>query len=355
MKKRQEIGRGLRLPVDETGVRVTNESINRLTVIANESYKTFAAALQSEIQEETGVSFTGKIQNARERQEAHLVPGWRNNTEFLALWERIKHRTRYSVAYDTDDLVAKAAEAVRKMPPLKEPTIQTTTYLVGMDGAGVGGTLLAVHDDRPGYGARPIPDLIGYLQRETELTRGTLARILIASSRLPDAAKNPQQFLYHATRAVKKTLKDLMIDGIKYERIDGEDWDMVLFESQEIAGYVTRMLAVKNSLYDAIEVDSETERKFAEAMSRREDVMFFLKLPRWFKVETPIGTYNPDWAIVKQDAGEDARLYLVRETKSTSNVYELRGTEWGKIQCGAAHFQVLPDVNFGRATAADQV
>lgn len=150
-------------------------------------------------------------------------------------------------------------------------------------------------------------------------------------------------------------LNELMIEGIKYERIDGEAWDMMLFESNEITGYISRMLEVKHSLYDAIEVDSATERSFASALSQREDIKFFLKLPRWFQVETPIGKYNPDWAIVKQNDGEEPRLYLVRETKGTDDIYQLRGSEWGKIRCGEAHFSALPGVDFNRAVSADEV
>jgi type III restriction enzyme len=92
------------------------------------------------------------------------------------------------------------------------------------------------------------------------------------------------------------------------------DYEMLLFEEREIECYVTRMLDVDNSIYDCIEFESEAEREFAEVMDSQNDIKLFIKLPDWFKVQTPIGTYNPDWAIVKQ---EDEKLYLVRETKST--------------------------------------
>jgi len=108
IKKRQEIGRGLRLPVREDGTRCFDPSINRLTVVANEMYDDFARKLQTEIEEECGVEFEGRIANKRERRKAQLVPGWRVNPDFQALWERIQHRTRYSVAYGTPDLIAKA-------------------------------------------------------------------------------------------------------------------------------------------------------------------------------------------------------------------------------------------------------
>lgn len=142
-----------------------------------------------------------------------------------------------------------------------------------------------------------------------------------------------------------------MIDGIKYERINGQEYEMMLFETEEIIGALTSMIEVDNSIYDAVLFESEVERAFADAMSKREDIKLFIKLPGWFKIETPIGTYNPDWAIVKQD---DAKVYLVRETKSTKDQLKLRGSEWSKIQCGKAHFDTL-QVDFAHVTTANEI
>lgn len=103
-----------------------------------------------------------------------------------------------------------------------------------------------------------------------------------------------------------------MVDGIKYEKIDGSEYMMELFEEKEIYAYLTSLVESGKSIYDGIPYDSDVERKFAEQMNQREDIKLFVKLPDWFKIETPIGTYNPDWAIVKHD---DQTVYLVRETK----------------------------------------
>ena len=111
------------------------------------------------------------------------------------------------------------------------------------------------------------------------------------------------------------------------------------------------MIEVDNSIYDAVLFESEVERAFAEAMSTRTDIKLFIKLPWWFKIDTPIGTYNPDWAIVKQD---DAKVYLVRETKSTKDQLKLRGSEWAKIQCGKAHFDTL-GVDFAHIVSASEI
>lgn len=111
-----------------------------------------------------------------------------------------------------------------------------------------------------------------------------------------------------------------------------------IWNAEKISGYLSGMIEVDNSIYDVVPYDSEVEHRFAEAMSTRKDIKLFIKLPPWFKVETPVGTYNPDWAIVRE---HDEKVYLVRETKGTLDEMKLRGTEWMKIRCGEAHFTSL--------------
>jgi type III restriction enzyme len=217
---------------------------------------------------------------------------------------------------------------------------------------GIVGKLSSAREVKPsGERSAPIPDMLSYLQRETELTRSTLADILIESGRLGEVVVNPQQFMDQAVRAIRQTLHKMIIDGIKYEKIGDAVYEMLLFEEKEIESYVDRMVDVGNSIYDCLECESDTERKFAEAMRDRTDIKLFIKLPDWFKVETPIGTYNPDWAIVKQ---EDDRIYLVRETKATKDQLALRGAEWEKIRCGKAHFNAL-GVDFKQVISATEV
>lgn len=157
-----------------------------------------------------------------------------------------------------------------------------------------------------------------------------------------------------ATQAIRQALDGLMVDGIKYERIAGAEYEMLLFEEKEIEGYTSRMMEVEKSIYEAIEYDSEPEERFARDLDSREDIKFFLKLPAWFTVKTLIGTYNPDWAIVKEDGAEE-RLYLVRETKSDLDPSKRRQDENTKIKCGEAHFEILPEVNFAVVNDAKQV
>ena len=352
IKKRQEIGRGLRLPVLESGERCFDASINRLTVIANEHYDEFAAKLQTEIEDECGVKFEGRIVNKKAVRTAKLKQGWRLNEDFKELWGRIKHKTRYAVDYQTDALIEHAASNLAARDKIIQSRIKIQKGGIGMSGEGVGTQLLSVREtEADDYRAINIPDLLGYLQTKTELTRKTIAEILIRSGRLNEIQHNPQQFLEQAQQAIEFELRSLMIAGIKYEKINDQEYEMLLFEDREVFGSDMNQVMVENSIYEEVFVDSEVERQFAEAMSTRTDIKLFIKLPGWFMIDTPIGTYNPDWAIVKE---EDSKIYLVRETKSTKDQLKLRGSEWAKIKCGKAHFDTL-HVDFAHIVSADDV
>ncbi len=354
IKKRQEIGRGLRLPILESGERCFDASINRLTVIANEHYDEFAAKLQTEIEDECGVKFEGRIVNKKEVRTAKLKQGWRLNEDFKELWSRIKHKTRYAVDYQTPVLIERAANNLAARDKITKNRMSVQKGGLGMSGKGVGTQLLSVREaeaEADDYRTINVPDLLGYLQTKTELTRKTISEILIRSARLNEVQHNPQQFLEQAQQAIETELCNLMIDGIKYEKINGQEYEMLLFEDREIFGTDLNQVLVENSIYEEVFVDSEVEREFAEAMSSRTDIKLFIKLPGWFMIDTPIGTYNPDWAIVKEN---DAKVYLVRETKSTKDQLKLRSSEWAKIQCGKAHFDTL-QVDFAHVISAAEV
>lgn len=153
---------------------------------------------------------------------------------------------------------------------------------------------------------------------------------------------------------LKHELHRLLVDGIKYERIGGtgseSEWEMMLFKSEELVNYLNA-LPVNHSVYEYVVYDSEIEREFAKRLDEREDIRFFVKLPGWFEIDTPVGKYNADWAIVKH---EDETLYLVRETKSTKNFLKLRTVEADKVRCGEKHFETL-GVPFRVAVSADEV
>ncbi len=344
IKKRQEIGRGLRLPVNNEGDRIFDDNINILTVIANESYEDFARSLQNEIEEECGVNFSGRVKNAHQREKVKLKKGYKLDDNFKALWEKIKHRTRYQVEYDTEELIEKASEAINSLE-ISTPSIINRKGRLEITQEGVETRL------KSGGGGKRVeqisnyvPDVLSYIQSKTRLTKETILKILKASGRIPDILKNPQQFLDLSSEMINKVLKKMMVDGIKYEKVKDSEWQMELFENEELEGYLDKMVKVKDqekTLYDYILFDSSVESEFAKDLESREDVKFYIKLPNWFKIPTPIGEYNPDWAIVFE---ADKRVYFVAETKSVGQ--ELRESESMKIQCGERHFEQFDEVNF---------
>ncbi|MBD3360367.1 DEAD/DEAH box helicase [Candidatus Peregrinibacteria bacterium] len=354
MKKRQEIGRGLRLPVNQGGERVFDQNINILTVIANESYEDFARSLQNEIEEECGVSFTGRIKNKKERRKVQLKKGYQLDSNFKDLWERIKHRTRYSVDYDTEELVRESVKLLSEIT-VARPKISNVRVRIEMDEKGLGTEVITssgqmIDDERI---LSVIPDVISGIQGRTKLTKATIYQILKESGKIEDILINPQQLLDEASLLINEALKKMMVDGIKYEKIAGEEWEMQRFENEELEGYLNKMVEVKNqgkTLYDYIVVDSVgVEGRFAKDLESREDVKFYIKLPWWFKIDTPIGGYNPDWAIVFEN---DKRVYFVAETKSAG---EIRESEQMRIQCGKAHFEQLDDVRFERVEKVEEI
>jgi hypothetical protein len=279
---------------------------------------------------QTYLAYTGQV-DAEGRK-------FSNNTEtdgrFHSKW----------LEFDTEELVTRAVSAVRAMPKIEQVEVHFTTAELQVTRGGVKGEARAVSTERLAYRG-PLPDLLGYLQGQTELTRSTLVRILRGSGRLPDFFLNSQRFMDAVAATLKAELHRLIVDGIKYERISSGDpdfeWQMELFEQEEIINYLTA-IQVKRSVYDYVVYDSEVEREFAKRLNEREDIKLFLKLPGRFEIDTPVGKYNPDWAIVKH---EDETLYLVRETKSTKDYLKLRTTEADKVRCGGQHFKAL-DVPF---------
>ena len=272
--------------------------------------------------------------------------------DFEALWNKIKHKTTYNVEYKTDELITNSIKAIKLMDKIEPVKVAYREDLINVANKGVVTTNIRSNEIRLEYSGA-LPDITAYLQKETELTRKTLVKIITDSGRLNEFAINPQRFMDAVASIINKELHRLMIDGIKYEKLTAGiiEWSMQLFKDKEILSYLHNRLEVTKSVYDAIVYDSEIERKFAEDLDKREDIKLFVKLPGWFRVETPVGEYNPDWAIVKHN---DETIYLVRETKGTKNYEMLRNSEADKIKCGRKHFEAL-DTNFDVVTSAKEI
>ena len=438
MERRQTLGRGLRLCVNQKGERLRGNDINTLTVIATESYEKFAENLQREIEQDTGIRFgiveehqfadirilnisgelialgfehskavwqflkdrdfidsNGKVQdrlrailkygnfhlpndirhnlaqaygeektkiiesdmqavlrklagkldikNANDRRIIRTREAVLESDEFHMLWERIKYKTTYRVDFDNPKLLNDCATAIKRCPPITKTRarFQIADIEIGRGGVDVQETAASgyttIHETDI-----ELPDIITDLQDKTQLTRKSIVQMLIKSKRLNDFRRNPQQFIDYCSEAINRTKRLALVNGIKYTRIGDEYfYAQELFEQEELKGYLKNTLEVQKYVYTHVVYDSGgVERSFAEDLERNEKVKVYAKLPAWFKVPTPLGSYNPDWAVVVEDEG-DEKLYFVVETKSSIWWDDLRHLEGAKIKCGEKHFEEI--------------
>jgi type III restriction enzyme len=350
LKKRQEIGRGLRLPVDSEGQRIYDKNINILTVIANETYEDFTKALQNEIQEETSVEFKDRIKNTRDKVKLQVSKELtiENFPLLFDIWEKISHQTRYSVDYSIDDLISKAVAEIQKMPTIKRPMLESKTARLNYEEQGITSTEINAAMKRTAEVRYQIPDVYGYIQNKIDITRNTIYKILTQSDRLGDLEINPQLFLDNVVTILKATLRALLVDGVKYEvmEINGACYAMTLFRFEEIETYLSNLFKVTKidkTVFNYVPIDSNTEKDFAHDCESDDNIKFFFKLPRGFRVPTPIGDYIPDWAVMMQEDGKN-KIYFVAETKSTLDKGLLRPLEDLKIRCGEKHFALFKNL-----------
>ena len=235
------------------------------------------------------------------------------------------------------DLIDRALARIKQIEPIKAPRVATTVVEVDISDAGVSADKQIATRIRDAEPVKVLPDILGFLQKETELTRHTLAEILKRSGRLGEFKINPQAFMAAVAKEIARALHDLMLEGIKYEKVAGQFWEQSRIEQdaeEGIVRYLNNLYEVQNrdkSLFDAIDTSPRLKRQFAPDLDNNENVKLFVKLPWWFKIDTPIGPYNPDWAFVTE---REEKLYFVRETKSTLDNEERRTKENQKIACG---------------------
>nr|WP_275961917.1 hypothetical protein [Pseudoflavonifractor capillosus] len=188
-----------------------------------------------------------------------------------------------------------------------------------------------------------LPDIITAISDETLLTPATVNRILVESGRCGDFLNNPEAFLEQAVELIRNHRHALAIDGIRYVKLDGQEYYVQeIFDTAELLANLDRnAVKVEHSVYDYVVYDSSTvEKPVAVALDNDPDVKMFFKIPSRFKIETPIGTYNPDWAVYLNKNGEE-KLYFVLETKGDTSFMHLKTSEQLKIHCGKEHFKAL--------------
>ncbi len=263
--------------------------------------------------------------------------------EFMELWNKIKQKTAYRVSIDTKKLIENSVKALKEMPAIPKTRLVTQTADIHIENAGISHIEREMRTTDIENSYRELPDLITAISDETLLTPSTVNEILKQSGRLNDFLNNPEAFMEKATEIIKNNRHALAIDGISYIKLDGQEYYVQeIFNSDEIIANLDRnAVKVEHSVYDYIVYDSSSvERPFAIALDNDPDVKMFFKIPDRFRIDTPIGTYNPDWAVYLTRNGEE-KLYFILETKGSTSLIDLRTKEQLKIHCGKQHFKAL--------------
>lgn len=434
VSRRQEVGRGLRLSVNQHGDRMDNPAtvhqINVLTVVASESYKDFVTALQRDISE--GLSerpreanesyFTGKVlktaagdvevtpslakqiykyllkndytddkdriadayhEAKKEGTLAALPPelvahadavfalidsvfsdaklplpeddrkaktnplnGNFEKAEFKALWNRINRKAAYTVEFETPELVTKCVKALEdelKVSPMQYTVVageqaDTATYDGMRQGESFKVTESTTDFHRASAHSAVKYDLIGRLAAETQLTRATVARVLqgINKAVFSQYRTNPEDFMQKAARLMNEQKATVIVEHIAYDPT-GDTHTMDIFTQDKPSGDFSKAVKASHHIYDYVFTDSKNERDFVRELDTSTEVVVYAKLPRGFFIPTPVGNYNPDWAIAFQE-GKVKHVYFVAETKGSMSSMDLRKIEEGKIECARKFF-----------------
>ena len=385
LERRQQIGRGLRLPVDQNGHRVMDQDINRLTLIVDEAFTEFRDGLNAEYVASGGSGETGPdIDNADNEVIIRRRPTLFESHEFAELWKRIRYKANYRVTVDPDVLciVVAASEHLADLEFIeRRANVVQSADLVYDDEGHVITADSAVAESRGErivVAGQWLPDVVQLIEDQLQygkfplqLTRPTLAGIVRKILNYPDhdyarhVLDDPDRWARIVANAVRIETIEQMVRGISYDPLDETDWwdaEVVFLEVESKIppqplpinpdpqnGVIAAPKGGVN-LYDHVDYDSHVERAFAAQLENdRDHVKLFTKLPRRFRVRTPVGEYSPDWAIVYDENGTQ-RLYLIRETKDTRNLDNLDWDEAMRIRFAECHFDAAPsgsvDYNF---------
>jgi type III restriction enzyme len=283
--------------------------------------------------------------------KAEVVGDKLHKPAFLALWERINHKSFYTVSFDTDELIQKSIQELDTHLEVTHLTIkkeygEQTDKIASKEQLVQGEGFSKTSSDQEKAERVPLGsvryDLVGKLVEETGLTRAAVAAILqgIAPQRFELFKVNPEEFILKAAKLINNQKATSIIEHIAYNRLDAT-YDTDIFTAANLRGKVgINAMPVKRSLYDYLIYDSNNEKKFADELDISEKVAIYVKLPGSFFISTPVGKYNPDWAIAFNE-GSVKHVYFVAETKGNTDSMELRGVEDAKIVCARAHFAAI--------------
>lgn len=270
------------------------------------------------------------------------------------LWKKINRKTVYKVAFDNGEMIMSAINAIKNAPEIKPLRVEVQKNRVTLLRGGIHNAGMVGDSSTDLAGTFELPDIISELQDDTGLTRKTIVDILLGSNRLHEFLKNPYDYMQMVKSSIKSTMANIVVDGVKYERITEEVYVLTDFRrdsEEEVERFIDRLYEVQNTqktIADKLSLDSATEQEFAKYLDNLPEVKLFLKLPAKFIVPTPVGDYNPDWAIVKE-VDEQEMIYMVRETKNGGE----RDSEIQKIECAKKHFAEIGLPDYAKSTPED--
>ena len=441
--RRQEIGRGLRLSVDQHGERMDNpvtvHDINELTVVTDESYTEFVTALQKEIVESLSARprkasvdyFFGKhikledgstsvldqavakalynhlIRNDYIDDDGLVTQAYKDaraegtlaeptaeilkpiidfawplvdalyldvpkptdgrkpkkipfneanfaKREFQELWGRINHKAVYQVEFDSAELIANCIRVLDKAlnVTVMQYLVESGKQVVGLEveqleaGTGFKVSETKVEQSAASAGSTVKYDLLGEIAEKTQLTRRTCAAILtgINPGTFAKFKQNPEQFITEAARLINEQKATVIVEHLAYDPLDHRYDSSIFTENQTAQDLSKAGDKLKKSVYEYVVTDSKVERSFVEQLDVSDEVVVYSKLPRGFFIPTPVGDYNPDWAIAfRDDTTKIKHVYFVAETKGSMSTLQLKGVEEAKIECARKFFASLND------------
>lgn len=359
IKKRQEIGRGLRICVNRDGERVydklsveDSERINQLTVIPNETYETFVTQYQEEIKDVYGTSKAGAgMTHTHKGKAQNEVRFKRNENEtvnkaFKRFWKALARKTNYTVGFNEDALIGRSIEAINN--------INIADYEAEVSSRSIDSiTEDGIEDKFGGKESYKLKarfstlDLVEEISENTGLSYTTLFRIIQGIKNYDHFVKNPPQYIHQVSAFIRNIEMEEMLRGLDYHLTD----EIFPFEFEEYIKNIDEkdyVATPKRGVFDKMIIDSTIEKHFAMATDLDDEVICFLKLPYYYKIQTPIGEYNPDFGIVMKRKslrdGNESEFYFVIETKGTNDINDkksLKESEIYKIECALKHFATL--------------
>jgi type III restriction enzyme len=365
LRKRQEIGRGVRLAVTQDGERILRPDVNVLTVISAESYEQYARGLQAEFAEDGSPDGAPPIANARAKRTLIRAESVLASSDFRDGWAAVAKRSKYTSEISSSELIRSVAAELADDDSYgrRYVTLSRGELHFRNDGDAV---ILQTASHAPIASrtrSRFDVDMLSLIAEgllnsvpSVGITRRTIARIIRTINRDDDIISDPDGFAAAAVRAIRQNVADQRVETIAYYE-SGSPWPISLFPG-ELVRYEDKLENCSRSIYNAVPVDSTTERRFVRRLDERDDVHVFWKFPDGYSVPTPVGSYTPDWGIVADQRDAHGRKtgtlrHLVRETKGSLDREQLRISEERKIACARAHYAAI-NVDYDVADDADQ-